>query len=110
MTLTASPGGGCCFSPAVGFSQAVAFDAGDGDVPVAWPKNKPEGICSFFFATSKALLEQCCLFLGRSGFKYIQVAVPSGQCCPGGTLPSGHARRYSSCHWLPRPVDSDSDS
>ena len=37
----------------------------------------------------------CCLFLGRSGL------YPGGRalgCGPGGTLPSGHARRYSSCH------------
>ena len=38
----------------------------------------------------------CCLFLGRSGL------YPGGRalgCGPGGTLPSGHARRYSSCHF-----------
>ena len=28
---------------------------------------------------------------------YIPAAVPSGG--PGGTLPSGHARKYSSCHY-----------
>ena len=42
-------------------------------------------------------LRYCCLFFGRSGF------YPGGRalgCGPGGTRPSGHARRYSSCHSL----------
>ena len=42
-----------------------------------------------------------CLFFCHSGL------YPGGRalrCCPGGTQPSGHARRYSSCHSGPAPA------
>ena len=40
----------------------------------------------------------CCLFKSPRPIGIIS-RQPSLGCCPGGKLPSGHARRYSSCHY-----------
>ena len=54
---------------------------------------------SIAIACIQGIIRHCRLFLGRSGLSWHDPGGRALGCGPGGALPSGHARRYSFCHY-----------